>query len=166
MKVMDVYMRDPVKCGPDSNLAAAARAMWEFDCGIVPVIDAGGLLMGVVSDRDITMAALTKNRPPSEIHVREVMTGAVRTCRPEDDIAEAMKTLAAHRLRRLPVVDGEGRLLGMLSLSDLVHRGQIPGTGPDEIPGQELLAMLKEVLNPRRETRRQTRPEALRRSGD
>lgn len=165
MKVMDIYMRDPVKCGPDSNLAAAARAMWEFDCGIIPVVDATGLLMGVVSDRDVTMAALTKNRPPVDIHVREVMTGAVRTCHPEDDVLEAMKLLAAHRIRRLPVVDREGRLLGMLSVSDLVHRAQIPGTGPDEIPARELMSMLKEVLTPRRETRRQQRTESLAGSG-
>lgn len=166
MKVQELFTGRPVTCGPDSDLATAAWAMWNHDCGIVPVVDAEGRLMGVVSDRDVTMAAVTKNRAPSEIHVREIMTGQVQTCHPNDDVLSALKTLAAYRIRRLPVVDGDGKLLGMLSLSDLVHRAQIPGTGPDEVPAKEVLATLKEVLTPWREVRsRQKGTESFSRLG-
>jgi CBS-domain-containing membrane protein len=153
MKVLECFTRNPVTCGPDSDLAKAAWAMWNQDCGIVPVVDDQGILMGVVSDRDVTMAAVTKNRAPSDIHVREIMTGKVQTCHPHDDVLDALKTLAAYRIRRLPVVDGDGKLLGMLSLSDLVHHAEIPGTGSEEVPARELLATLKEVLTPWREIR-------------
>jgi CBS domain-containing protein len=165
MKVNELYTRMPVTCGPDSNLAAAAWAMWEHDCGIVPVVDDAGLLKGVLSDRDITMAAITKNRVPSEIHVREVMSGAVHTCHPGDDVLDALKTLAAYRIRRLPVTDGDGRLLGILSLSDIVHRTQIPGLGDGEIPARDVLATLKEVLTPWREIRRKQPVAAFSRLG-
>jgi CBS domain-containing protein len=165
MKVQEVYTGKPVTCGPDSNLATAAWAMWNHDCGIVPVVDSTGKLMGVVSDRDVTMAAVTKNRTPSEIHVREIMTGQVQICHPNDDILSALQTLAAHRIRRLPVVDGDGILLGILSLSDLVHRAQIPGMGPGEIPAKEVLGTLKEVLTPWRDIRNPKGGESFSRLG-
>jgi CBS domain-containing protein len=165
VKVRDVYTMNPARCGPDSNLATAAWAMWENDCGIVPVVDEDGRLMGVLSDRDITMAAITKNRAPSDIHVREVMTGAVHSCHPGDDVLDTLKTLAAYRIRRLPVVDGDGGLIGVLSLSDLVHRAQIPGTAPEEVPAEELLVTLKEVLTPWREIRKKQPTAAFSQSG-
>ena len=165
MKVSEVYTRNPATCNPDSNLATAAWAMWEHDCGIVPVIDKDGILRGVLSDRDITMAAITKNRVPAEIYVREIMSGAVHSCHPGDDVLSALQTLAAYRIRRLPVVDGDGRLVGILSLSDLVHRAQIPGTGSDEIPAKELLATLKEVHTPWREIRKKQPAVAFSRLG-
>jgi CBS-domain-containing membrane protein len=165
MKVKDVYTGKPVSCGPDSSLASAAWAMWNHDCGIVPVVDSAGKLMGVVSDRDVTMAAVTKNRTPAEIHVREIMTGDVQSCHPQDDVLSALKTLAAHRIRRLPVVDGDGKLLGMLSLSDLVHHTQIPGTGSGEVPAKEVLATLKEVLTPWRDIRSKKSAEPFSRLG-
>jgi CBS domain-containing protein len=165
MKVSEICTKNPVSCGPDSDLSSVAWKMWEHDCGIIPVVDGNRMLVGVISDRDITMAAITKNRVPSAIHVREVMTGAVHSCHPGDNVLDALKTLAAYRIRRLPVIDGDSRLVGILSLSDVVHRTHIPGLGAEEIPAKEVLAALREVLTPWREIRKQQGVSAFSRLG-
>jgi len=107
-------------CSPDTNLAAAAGLLWDHDCGSLPVIDHEGKVVGVVTDRDLCMAAATKNRLASEIPVREVITGSVHACRPNDDVKSAIKTMQSEKVLRLPVVNDDGRLQGVLSMNDIM----------------------------------------------
>lgn len=149
MKVDEVYTRSPRTCGPDSKVPAAAWVMWEEDCGAVPVVDESGHVKGMISDRDITIATITLDRRPSELFVREVMTGAAFACHPEDDVAGAMRIMADRRVRRLPVVDAEGRLLGILSITDLVRRS-VGG----ELGAAEVVRALGEICTPWKKRRR------------
>jgi len=120
MKVQDVMTWDVEACAPDSNLAEAAMIMWRRDCGIVPVVrNPRGQVVGVITDRDICIATATKHREPAAIQVGDAMTKNPRTCAPTEDVHAALEAMKKAQVRRLPVLDGEGQLKGMLSLNDV-----------------------------------------------
>lgn len=121
MKVEDVMTREVAECRPDDTLNVAAKIMWERDCGCVPVVDASGTVCGVITDRDICMAAFTQGRPLHEIAVRSAMSKDPQSVRPEDSVEHAQELMRRSRVRRIPVLD-EGHLLGMLSIGDLLRR--------------------------------------------
>ena len=144
MKVKDLQTSDVHACGPDTNLAAAAQIMWDCDCGVVPVVDDNGGLLGIITDRDICIAATTRSAAPADIQVRHVMTtGTVYFCRPEDDVRTVLATMATHRVRRLPVIDKQNRLVGIISLNDLVRRADYR-SGSD-IPGKEFIETMQAI---------------------
>jgi CBS domain-containing protein len=120
MKVREIMTTEVGSCGMEANLAAAAKVMWEKDCGSVPVVDGEGRVVGIVTDRDICMALTTRNARASDITVGTLAGGAVKSCAPEDDVREALKMMQEEQLRRLPVVDDEGKLVGILSLNDVI----------------------------------------------
>lgn len=120
MKVREIMTTDVGSCGLETNLAAAARSMWEKDCGSVPVLDAEGRVVGIITDRDICMALTTRNQLASDVTVGDVVNGAVKMCAPEDDASAALKTMQDEQLRRLPVVSEESKLVGILSLNDVI----------------------------------------------
>ncbi|MGD8325211.1 MAG: CBS domain-containing protein [Gammaproteobacteria bacterium] len=110
-------------CRCTDTVARAAQLMWEFDCGCLPVVseDGAGLITGVVTDRDICMCALFRNAPLREIPVSEAMAREVLVCHPGDSLDEAELIMREARVRRLPVADETGALVGMLSLADLAQ---------------------------------------------
>jgi CBS domain-containing protein len=108
-------------CSADDSLARAAQIMWDGDCGIVPVVDANYRLEGVITDRDLCMAAYTKGRALHEISVADVMSRAVHRCSADDSLARAIAIMAETRVRRLPVVNAEQQLVGILSVADIVR---------------------------------------------
>jgi CBS domain-containing protein len=124
MRVQDVMTSPAHSCTPDANLATAALAMKDYDCGALPVLDNAGRPVGILTDRDICLAVARKNRFPAAIPVREVMTREPFTCGPGTDLVYALNVMADRRVRRLPVVDGNGRLVGILSLSDVLSSMQ------------------------------------------
>ena len=127
MKVKDLCTRLVRTCGPDTSLSTAGWIMWEGDCGFLPIVDEDLKLHGVLTDRDICMAVATKYRPAAEIAAREVSGGKAFTCRLEDDVKRAMEIMRKESVRRLPVVDAEGRLEGVLSLNDIVLAARSAG---------------------------------------
>jgi CBS domain-containing protein len=126
-------------CSADEPLQRAAQLMWDLDCGVVPVVDAEGRLAGILTDRDICMAAYTKALPLTAIRVDEVMTTQVVTCAPSDPIERAVGLMEDHQLRRLAVVTAERRLVGMLSLSDIAQASEA-------LPRQDAQRVLSELL--------------------
>lgn len=121
VRVDQIMTRNVRTCRPGDALSTAAHLMWEGDCGCVPVVDADGgegRVVGIITDRDICMAGYTQGRPLSAIRVDSAMARRVRSCRPTDSVGEALNVLRQHQIRRLPVVDNGGRLVGMLSLAD------------------------------------------------
>ncbi|RMF84585.1 MAG: CBS domain-containing protein, partial [Nitrospinota bacterium] len=94
------------------------------DCGVLPVIDQANKVLGVITDRDICMAVATKHRPASAITVGEVLSGTVYVCGPDEDLSAVLPRMQTAQVRRLPVVDTEGTLCGMLSLNDLILRAE------------------------------------------
>ena len=120
MKVREIMTGEVGSCGLETNLAAAARIMWEKDCGAVPVLDSQGQVIGIITDRDICMALTTRNYLASGITVGDVISGMVKACAPDDDVNTALQTMQREQVRRLPVVDGEGKLVGILALNDVI----------------------------------------------
>jgi CBS domain-containing protein len=139
-------MNDAVRvCSPEEPLNAAVRLMWEGDCGAVPVVSDTGVLVGIVTDRDACMAAYTKGLPLAAIRVRDVMARHVHTCGPDDSLALAATAMANAQVRRLPVVDSEHRLVGIISLADIARSA--PVLGPRE--GAELVLGLVRAVSQR-----------------
>lgn len=127
MKVEEIATLSPRACSPEANLAHAASIMWNQDCGIVPVVDAEDRIVGILTDRDIALALVARHRLAVDVTVREAMSPQVWTCRLEDDVQTALATMAARRVRRLAVADGEGKLKGILSLHDVILHAEERG---------------------------------------
>jgi CBS domain-containing protein len=127
MKVEQLMTRNVRTCCPDDPLSAAARIMWEGDCGCVPVVEqAGGStkVVGMITDRDICMAAYTQGHPLSEMQVGSAMARTVCSCRGTDSMATALKILEQNKIHRLPVVDQDDGLIGLLSLADIAREAE------------------------------------------
>jgi len=107
-------------CAPGTNAAAAAEIMWMRDCGVLPVVEDSGQIVGVVTDRDLFIALGTQNRNPSELPVGEIMRRELSACAPEDDVRDVLKTMAEQRVHRLPVLDKSGALKGIVSMNDVI----------------------------------------------
>jgi CBS domain-containing protein len=120
MRVKDVMSAPPQACRPDADMAAIARVMRDHECGFVPLVDATGSVVGVITDRDICIATATRHRLPESISGAETFTGPVRTCGLDDSISDALATMEQFKVRRLPVVDAAGKLQGVISISDIV----------------------------------------------
>ena len=113
MKVSQIMSKDVEVCGFDDNLAAAASRMWDCDIGCLPVVDAAGQVAGMVTDRDICMAALTCGQPLHDISVLVAMGRIVRSCTPDATLIEAEEIMRSAQVRRLPVIDSDGALVGI-----------------------------------------------------
>lgn len=146
MKVQDIMTREVQCCAPDTNLSAAAQMMWDTDCGVLPVLNIQGQVIGVITDRDICMSAGTKNKPAADITVWESITPRAYTCRPIDDVHTALDVMKRERVRRLPVVDEDNLLQGMVSLNDLIlHTTEAKGRKKPELSADEVLNTLKAI---------------------
>jgi CBS domain-containing protein len=118
--VKDLMTRSVHACHPNDSLEIACRIMWENDCGSVPVVDDGLRVRGMITDRDVCMAAWNQGRPLKEIPVGTACSSDLVCCLQDDPVSEAERLMMRHRVRRLPVTDPYGRLLGVLSLSDII----------------------------------------------
>lgn len=117
-------MRKEVRaCRPFDSLNHAAQILWESDIGTLPVVaeDGSNRLVGIVTDRDICMAAYTQGGSLSSLSVESAMAHSVKACTPMTTLEEAAHEMAEAQVHRLPVVDGSRQLLGMLSLTDLAR---------------------------------------------
>jgi len=146
MKTEELMTRDVKCCRPESSLSEAAALMWDNDCGALPVVDNERRVMGMITDRDIAIAAATRGRPATNINVGEVMSGNVYACALNEDINSALKTMSREKVRRLPVIGANGRLAGILSINDIVLRaGPAKGRQTSEISYDEVMGAFKAV---------------------
>lgn len=127
MKTKEVMTPKVQTCMPETSLATAAMMMWESDCGVLPVVNVSAEVVGMITDRDICMGAASKRRDPATIAVSEVISGETYTCQADDDVRDALMTMKEKRVRRLPVMDSEGNLKGILSMNDVVLRARENG---------------------------------------
>lgn len=118
MRVKDVMNTQLHCCGPDTNLAEATAILWSNDCGALPVTE-DGKVSGMLTDRDICIALGTSNRPASEVLVKEVAAHDLKTCQADDDLHVALAMMSRAQVHRLPVLDREGRLVGIVAMNDL-----------------------------------------------
>ena len=135
MKVKELMTTDVKRCSLETNLAAAAKIMWEGDCGAVVVTDERNQVIGVITDRDICIAAATRPRPEGEILVKDVISKALYTCTPGDDLRSALETMKTRKVRRLPVVEPGGRLAGIVSIHDIAvqSRSRSADVSPESV---------------------------------
>jgi len=127
MRVRHVMTKNPQCCVPSDHAARAAGIMRDEDTGIVPVIDNEQSLkvVGVVTDRDLCMNVVAEGRDPRAVAVEACMTAPVVTCSPNDAVAKAIELMQENQIRRVPVVDDQGRLQGIVAIADLVGRGDL-----------------------------------------
>jgi CBS domain-containing protein len=127
MRVKHVMTKNPTCCLATDKARAAASIMRDEGTGIVPVIDneQSQKIMGVVTDRDLSMNVVAEGREPDGVSVQECMTAVVVTCSVNDSVDRAMELMKENQIRRIPVVDGEGRVQGILSMADLVTRADL-----------------------------------------
>ena len=120
MKVSEVMTPTAKAIWLTESLADAARLMWDNDCGVLPVIKDGRKVIGMITDRDICMAVTMRDTNPSSISVEEVMNGQIYSVNADDDIGQALRAMQEHKVRRLPVLNAEGDLEGIVSMNDIV----------------------------------------------
>lgn len=151
IKIQDVMTMNPDWCLPDSSATQAARIMKETNVGIVPVVDSesGRKLVGVATDRDLCLAVVARGVHPDSVRIAEAMTSQVVTCHPDDDVRTAIDLMQENQVRRIPIVDQNGSLQGMVSTADLVQHANLPSAVTHET--------LKKVTKP---TDQQSRPRA------
>jgi CBS domain-containing protein len=149
MQVKDLMTTSPSVCTLEDTTNEAARIMWERDCGAVPVVDRNRRVVGMITDRDICIAAYFQGEPLSQIRVADVMSRELSTVRPEDEVTKAEHLMRAHQVRRLPVVTDGQILVGILSVGDLAQH--VPrANGPRQpAESQELLQVFSAVSEPR-----------------
>ncbi len=120
MKVYEVMTIEVGFCHPEDNLTKAAEIMWQKDCGIVPVVTAENQVVGVITDRDICIAAATRNQKTSQIKASEMNLRPIIVCAMEDDIKDVLRRMRKYKVKRLCVTNDNKELLGMISLSDIL----------------------------------------------
>ncbi len=132
MKVADVMTRSVDVANPDARLDEAAERMRQLDAGVLPVVD-GDKVVGMITDRDITIRATAEGRDPVTTKVSEIMTSEVVFTYDDEDVKDAAKLMQDHQVRRLVVLDREKKLVGIVSLGDLAV-----DTKDDKLKGQVL----------------------------
>jgi len=146
MNVKDVMTQSAVSCSTDTNVGAAVELLCVNNCGMLPVVANDRRIQGVVTDRDLAIAMGTRNRLAGELTVGEIATTNVVTCKPEDEIHEALQTMAEKQVRRLPVVDKDGVPLGILSIDNIITHGDLgKWQGCCELSAEEIIRALKRL---------------------
>lgn len=139
-KIEEIMHRVVWTCHRDDSCAVATRLMWEHDIGAIPTVDHEGRVVGIVTDRDICMAAYLTGKPIADIPVHLAMADRVITCNAGDTDEAVARTLAQAQIHRIPVVDPDRRPIGIVTLNDLAHVGA---------PAQTVATTLAAVSQPR-----------------
>lgn len=128
MLVHELMTRQVELVGPNDSIQQAAKAMARIDVGVLPVAE-GDRLVGMITDRDIAIRAVAEGRDPARTIVKDVMSPEVRYCFDDEEVADVADNMAEQQVRRLPVVNREKRLVGILSLADLAREREPRAAG-------------------------------------
>lgn len=145
-KCSDVMTPDPACCEPNDSVKNAAKIMKQHDVGSVPVVEsqASRRLVGMVTDRDLAVRVLAGDRNIEQATLRDAMSASPVACREDDDVQKAVQLMAERQLRRMPVIDQSGRLLGIIAQADIATR-----VGSDKKTG-ELVEAISEPSGTRK----------------
>ncbi len=149
MLAEQVMTADVRVCAPNDDLAKVAGLMWDYDCGCVPVVDASERVVGMITDRDACMAAYTKGRPLAELIVSDAMASNVITCKRSDTTHSIEQLMADNQIRRIPVVDDDGRIAGIVSLNDLARASARPPSRGGQVDQRHVALTLAATAAPR-----------------
>jgi CBS domain-containing protein len=128
MRAQELMTRTIVTCHVNDSMAVAASKMWEHDCGALPVVDDEGKVTGIITDRDLCMAAYTRGRALDELLVNSAMSSHVISARAESTVGEVEHLMSKFQVRRIPILDEAGKPIGMISLNDLAIESARPET--------------------------------------
>jgi CBS domain-containing protein len=128
-QVRELMTESPRTVPPDASAVDAAKVMQNEDAGVVPIVEDDGRLVGVVTDRDIALRVVAEGREPDSTKVAEIASQNLATVDPQQDIDEALRLMAEHQVRRLPVVEEDGRLVGILAQADVARHLDASRTG-------------------------------------
>lgn len=148
MRVEDIMARDVVTCTPDVNLESIAQLMFDNDCGIVPIIDKNKKPVSVITDRDISITVATQHLLLFDMSVFDAKKdGEIISCEPGETVSDALESMKQAHVRRLPVVDKNGGLVGLLSIGDVIASVPRGGGGleADEVPFDDIVVALKSI---------------------
>ena len=120
MKARDIMTKDPRVVTPETPVQEAARLMKSEDTGVLPVVEAAGSrrLVGMITDRDIAIRVVAEGM--SSAQVRDAMTPNAKSCRPDDGVKDVLQAMADAQVRRIPIVDDGGMVVGIVSQADVV----------------------------------------------
>lgn len=144
MNISEIMTKHVEVVRPDATIEEAAQKMKDIDVGSLPVCD-GRKLQGMVTDRDVTIRAVAEGRDPRQTKVKEIMTADIVYGRTGQDVKEIAETMAAHQIRRLPIVNDDNDLVGIVALGDLAVDG-----GSDKLSG-DVLSDVSRPSKPKRE---------------
>jgi len=127
-KCNEVMTKNPVCCFPNDTVSKVAQLMKSKDFGSVPIIENEQTkkLVGIVTDRDLALKIVAEGRDPKSTKAEEVMARKVVTCRAEDDLQTALDAMSGHKLRRIPVVDKNNGIVGIIAQADVATRVDQP----------------------------------------
>ena len=161
MPIQDVMSTRVVSCRFETPLNDVAGMMWEYDCGAIPVLGNDGRLAGMITDRDICMAAYTQGRPLHALHAGQAMSKEAFSCRPTDEVDAALRVMTDRMVRRVPIVNGDRQLVGMLSLADVARYA----VAKKDALQQKVVHALTTICQPRpHASQQQPPPDTLRKS--
>ena len=150
MKVKEIMTANVTFCGLNATLVVAAGVLQEYKCGSLPVMDGGGKVVGMITDRDICLAVSKKDHDVSRIKISEIISGKVYDCAPTDDVKDALKTMRKKKAPCLPVVDGDGALKGILSIDDiLLHARKAKGNKSRKLSYKDAARTFQAICQPR-----------------
>jgi CBS domain-containing protein len=143
VRVRDIMTPDPASCTPDTTAQQAATLMRDYDCGSIPVVENSQSknLVGTVTDRDLAVRGLAEGKGP-DTRIRELMTGSPMTCGPDDEVETVREVMVARMVRRVPVVDDHGALVGIVAQADIARE---EGAASD----QEVGRIVEAISDPR-----------------
>jgi CBS domain-containing protein len=126
--IKNVMTSNPCTIDAEKSVAYAAKMMKEEDVGLAPIVE-GDKLIGMLTDRDIAIRVVAEGRNPDQTKVRDVASKQVVTIDPQQELDEALRIMAKHQVRRLPVVEEDGKLVGVVAQADIAREGDDKQTG-------------------------------------
>jgi CBS domain-containing protein len=143
MRARDIMTRDPECCRREDTARLAAEIMRDKDCGVIPVVDESRRVIGIVTDRDLAVRIIAAGKS-ADTRLNEVMTPGAKCCSADDDLRDVEHKMAELQVRRIPICDAGGRVLGIISQADIARAA---GT-ESEVSEQEIALVLEQISEP------------------
>ena len=141
MRARDIMTKDPQCCRREETARRAAEVMRDYDCGVIPVIDEGRRVVGIITDRDLAIRAIAAGKSV-DTRLSELMTPMASTCFADDDLRDVERKMVELQVRRIPIVDAGGRCLGIISQADIAR-----AAGRDSSVSEEEIALVVEQIS-------------------
>ncbi|HBG49903.1 MAG TPA: CBS domain-containing protein [Cyanobacteria bacterium UBA9971] len=123
MKCSEIMTKEIKACHPESTIKEAVQLMKKLNCGVIPVVDKNNVLQGIVTDRDIVFYTVLNDKEPELTFLSEFMTKNVITCHADDNLDTVIHKMSKSQVRRIPIVDDNHKLLGLITLGDVAVKG-------------------------------------------